>query len=196
MVTLLKEYKNPKTSVYAVERKRERNGDSRFQELCCNRFRDLCCSRRGELVLEQLFESVEDETETRIVIGAIRSLQSLLVLGMQYGAKAGSLAMERKGISDSKDCSDYEHLAEWDASCAQKLKSECNRLPGMDLLAVMKRKRSPQGAYDVLVRLGIWLPDEDLSLLRSGFPLRFNEGEINAAAKVILSSLHTLPQEP
>jgi len=185
MASLFVALKNAKHSGDNVDKNQYRKKRSRFWDLCYNRFKDLCCSRRGELILEQLFEGVEEETETRIVIGAITSLQSLLVLGMQYGAKARSLTLAGKTVSNSMDCEDSQLLVEWDTACTQKLKSECNRLPGMNLLAVMKRKRSPQGAFDVLVDLGIWQADEDLSLLRSGLPIRFSDDEIHAAEKVI-----------
>lgn len=193
MARLLFEYKSTKHACDNIVKNCDRNENSRFKDLYSNRFRDLCCSRRSESILEQMFERVEKETETRVVIGAIKSLQSLLVLGMQYGAKASSTILEGNILSSSIDCDDCEMLGEWDASCTQKLKTDCNRLPGMNLLATMKRKRSPQGAYEVLVGLGVWQRHEDLSLLRSGLPLRFGDDEIKAAEKVMPSPVQIRP---
>jgi hypothetical protein len=56
------------------------------------------------------------------------------------------------------------------------------RAPALALLLALKRKRTPAGAFELLVRLGAWTEHEDLALLRSGFPLRFTESEWRSAA--------------
>mmetsp|Transcript_29346 Transcript_29346/g.70588 ORF Transcript_29346/g.70588 Transcript_29346/m.70588 type:complete len:601 (-) Transcript_29346:1471-3273(-) len=186
MAGILFEYRNSKFSGEIADKKRD-------SKVAKGRFRDLCTNRRQELNLEQMFDRIDEETENRIVLGAIISLQSLLVLGMQYGAKANALTLGWGSISESSNSDSCGLFVEWDASCTQKLKSACNRVPAMDLLAEMKRKRSPQGAYDVLVSLGIWKADEDLGLLRSGFSLRFNDDEIRSAEEAC-SNVHDVDQ--
>ncbi|KAL3930568.1 MAG: hypothetical protein SGBAC_011707 [Bacillariaceae sp.] len=186
MAGILFEYRNSKSSGEIADKKRDSN-------IAKGRFKDLCSSRRKELILEQMFERIDEETANRIVLGAIISLQSLLVLGIQYGAKTGSFTFWGGVVPEWTNCDSWGAFVEWDASSTQKLKSECNRLPAMGLLAEMKRRRSPQGAYDVLVSLGIWQADEDLGLLRSGFSLRFDDDEIRSAEEA-RSNVHDVDQ--
>ncbi|CAJ1962493.1 unnamed protein product [Cylindrotheca closterium] len=140
-----------------------------------------------------MFARIDKDTESRIVLGAIMSLQSLFVLGMQYGAKANSIPPVGGSVSNSMNSEINGVIVKWDASCTKKLKSEGNRIPAMNLLSEMKRKRSPQGAYDLLVSLGIWQADEDLGLLRSGFQLRFDDSEIQSA-KEACSNMHDVDE--
>jgi exoribonuclease-2 len=56
-------------------------------------------------------------------------------------------------------------------------------------LAALKRKRTNQGAFDLLVQIGAWKKHEDIALLRSGFPTRFTSEEL-AASKEALGNNH------
>lgn len=155
-------------------------------EIAKGRFQDLCCTSEGELLLEGLFGNVSSE-DNRTVHGAIMSLQSLLILGTNFGVKGTPEQFERSvsHLVDSKEDLDRSRsLADWDASSTRRLKYESNRNPGLQLLAELNRKRSAQGAFDFLVKIGAWQPHEDLALLRSGFSLRFTDAELDAAKKV------------
>jgi hypothetical protein len=152
------------------------------------RFQDLCCTLDGELLLESLFEKASTE-EDRIVHGAIISLQSLLILGTQYGVKATAEQFERSVshlVDFQEDLVRSSRFSEWDASSTRRLKYESNRVPGHRLLAELKRKRTAQGAFDFLVKIGAWQTHEDLALLRSGFSVRFTDVEVDAAEQVSL----------
>jgi hypothetical protein len=59
----------------------------------------------------------------------------------------------------------------------QSLKYERDTRAGIEILARLGKKRTAQGAFDLLVSLGIWSPHEDLSFLRSGFLTRFTHEE-------------------
>jgi exoribonuclease-2 len=58
---------------------------------------------------------------------------------------------------------------------------ESKRHPAVLLLASLKKKRSPLGAFELLVTTGVWNKHENLQLLRSGLPVRFTEAEDRAA---------------
>jgi exoribonuclease-2 len=66
----------------------------------------------------------------------------------------------------------------------QQLKYERDTVAGMQLLAYLLKKRAPQGAFDLLVSLGVWQKHEELALLRSGFPTRFSEEEESLALEI------------
>jgi len=57
------------------------------------------------------------------------------------------------------------------------LKHQVDVTAATQLLSLLRRKRSTQSAYDLLIQLGIWEKHEDIALLRSGFPLRFTSEE-------------------
>eukprot|EP00590_Aulacoseira_subarctica_P006934 CAMPEP_0172420588 /NCGR_PEP_ID=MMETSP1064-20121228/6944_1 /TAXON_ID=202472 /ORGANISM="Aulacoseira subarctica , Strain CCAP 1002/5" /LENGTH=637 /DNA_ID=CAMNT_0013160613 /DNA_START=608 /DNA_END=2521 /DNA_ORIENTATION=+ len=114
-------------------------------------------------------------------------MQYLLIMGMQLGVSGGS---------NSKHLSHLEPIAKnnprntdwidpWCSNHVQQLKYERDTTGGMELLAHLLRKRTPQGAFDLLVDLGVWEKHEDLSLLRSGFPTRFTEEEESMATDSI-----------
>eukprot|EP00980_Cylindrotheca_fusiformis_P006498 scaffold1378_cov137-Cylindrotheca_fusiformis.AAC.11 len=167
-------------------RESEQNSAYRIAQ---GRFQDLCCTLDGELLLESLFKSAPSVND-RIVYGAIVSLQSLLVLGTKFGVTATPDQFERSvaHLVDSREHLKRSNIREeWNASNSRKLKYECNRIPGLQLLAQLNRKRSAQGAFDFLVRIGAWQPHENLALLRSGFSLRFTDAEVRAAEEVRLA---------
>lgn len=148
-----------------------------------NRFMDLACSEKGEAVLESLFHDEEVDTVQQnedVVPAAVMVLQSLCVFGTQVGVK-GTPEQLRRMVSHLDARRDPCDLDTWDADSVRRLKHGVDRTAGVQLLAALQRKRTTQGAFDLLVALGAWTPHEDLALLRSGFPLRFSEAEMQAA---------------
>jgi hypothetical protein len=156
-------------------------------ELAKGKFTDLCCTIDGEELLEILFKNAP-EAEERVIVGAIVSLQSLLILGTQYGVKATLEQFERSVSHLIDDDQMPKAFSDWDASSTRKLKYESRRTAGLELLATLQRKRTAQGAFQVLSKIGAWQRHEDLALLRSGFSIRFTEAEIEAAEKACLVS--------
>lgn len=140
--------------------------------------------------------------DARIVQYAIVALQSLLIYGMQIGvvgsdesqAKlvrhlfrpgddisttgSASASNERGGVDDVV-MEKYPPL--WDAECIRLLKFGRNVSPGKLVLKELKWKRTARGAFDLLVDMGVWTKHEDVALLRSGFPVRFTERELQVA---------------
>jgi hypothetical protein len=164
------------------------NSSNRACAMAKGRFVDLCCTIEGEKILEALFEDEEaSKEEAWVVRGAVISLQSLAILGTQFGVKA-TLEQVEKSVCHLVEPSDEIEAAKdcvaWDASSTRRLKYENMRTAGLQLLAELQRKRSAQGAYELLVKLGAWQKHEDLALLRSGFSMRFSSAEIMAADKV------------
>ena len=186
MAELIK--KKMKTMMQRSEEFEDVTGDCKVSSLARGRFVDLCYTLEGERILEALFQdSALSDEETPVIQGAIISLQSLLVLATQFGLKVTTEQFERSvshliGQTDEIDVT--KDLVEWDGSSTKRLKYRNNRAPALQLLAELKWKRSAQGAYELLVKLGAWQKHEDLALLRSGFPLRFSEAEMEAAVKV------------
>jgi hypothetical protein len=170
--------------------------DSASSAIFQGKFVDLSCTPRGEKRLEELFYHISvEEAEDNAVLGAIASLHSLLVLGMDYGL-SGTPEQFEKWMShlaepgdDDQESRDYK---EWDASSTRRLKFRDERSAGLQLLAQLARKQSPQGAFDLLVSLGVWSKHEDLALLRSGFPVSFSTLEIKAAQESLVSFNHLL----
>jgi len=76
----------------------------------------------------------------------------------------------------------------WDCDSIRRLKYRLDRTPALQLLAELHVRRTPLGAFNLLVALGVWKKHEDLALLRSGFPLRFTNDEWQAARQVQLDS--------
>jgi hypothetical protein len=158
-------------------------------QMARGRFLDLTCRVEGEQVLESLFD--DDEAageEVDVVKGAIIALQSLTMVGCQVGVKGSPEQLERR-VSHLQTVNDdvnaLRDLDVWDADSIRRLKYRVDQTAGLQLLAEIKWKRSAQGAFDLLVALGAWTKHEDLSLLRSGFPLRFTEEDEEAAKQVI-----------
>lgn len=151
--------------------------------LAKGRFLDLTCSLEGEEVLENLFNCKEAVAEEKDVVrGAVTALQSLVIMGTQVGV-TGSPKQLKKMVAHlrQKDNCAGAHDDIWDAECVKRLKFELDQTAGTQLLAELKRKRTTQGAFDLLVELGAWRKHEDLPLLRSGFPTRFTDEEEEAA---------------
>ena len=152
------------------------------------KFLDLTCSGDGESILENLFQNEATEVADDMIIrGAVMALQSLLVLGTQYGVRGTPEQLQRY-VSHLKDTREEMAAAQdfnrWDASDVRRLKFQVDRTAGVQLLAELKWKRTPQGACDLLIAMGVWQKNEDLALLRSGFSLRFAEDEFVAATAV------------
>ena len=159
--------------------------------LAKGRFRDLAMTQEGQNICETLFYySSRDETgeqlqqqEQPIVEGAILAMQSLLLLGMEMGWK-GSPEFKLKlkshlapngndsQSSSSSSNTDMWYLPEqWGLADTRQLKYEGDVTAAVQLLAELKRKRTAQGAFDLLVECGIWGVHENLPLLRSGYPI-------------------------
>ena len=68
----------------------------------------------------------------------------------------------------------------WDGHAIRRLKFHRNVKLGKEVLAKLIRKRTAQGAMDLVVEMGVWGRHEDTALLRSGFPIRFFEEEERA----------------
>ena len=151
-----------------------------------NRFMDLACSEDGEAVLESLFDDdIMNDVDDDIVRASVMVMQSLCVFGTQVGVK-GTPEQLRKMVSHLDARRDPSLLERdvllWDADSVRRLKHRLDREPAVQLLTELQWKRTTQGAFDLLCALGAWGPHEDLALLRSGFPLRFSEAELAAAA--------------
>jgi hypothetical protein len=162
----------------------------RNAQLAKDRFIDLTCTEEGERILEQLFETPEAaaEKDKEVVQGAVIALQSLLVFATQVGVK-GSPAQLQRMIAHLDSRGNQEKfllldLEKWTTDSVRRLKYRIDRAPAIQLLSELQWKRTTQGAFDLLVELGAWQKHEDLPLLRSGFSLRFNQEELEAAEMV------------
>jgi len=193
-------------------------------ELARGRFVDFCGDRKGEEKLESLFLRVgdteivksifaEEKNEgfisyRQLVEGAIVSLQSLLALGITYGLTMNPIVVSRN-VEHMKE--DIEHIdltdtirgGDWTPYHTLRLKYQVmsntngdEKLPGLQLLSVLKFKQSPVGAYNLLVQLGVWERHENLALLRSGFPLRFTTNEEAVASHVATESSKDKGDDP
>ena len=170
------------------------------------RFMDLTCTAEGEMILEQLFLDsdvlrshdvfLDDEQNTEqgdIILGAVMAIQSICVMGTCVGLKGPPEQLKRMlAHLDSRNDPSLllRDLDTWDRDSVRRLKYRQDRTPAVNLLAQLKWKRTPQGAFDLLVALGAWEKHEDLALLRSGFPIRFTEAEITSS-KASSSSSNT-----
>jgi len=159
--------------------------DHKLYDFVKGRFMDLTCTADGEIILENLFaiaDAVDEEHD--IIRGAVIALQSLLVTGTQFGMKGSPDQLKKfvwhlkSGINEYIISSCQES---WNRKCAHRLKYDVDIAAGTQLLAELKRKRTSQGAFDLLVDIGAWGKHEDLALLRSGFPTKFTEEEEEAA---------------
>ena len=61
---------------------------------------------------------------------------------------------------------------------------------GKQLLTKLIRKRTAQGAFDLLVEMGVWDVHVDTALLRSGFLVRFTDNELQVANNEAAASTH------
>lgn len=153
------------------------------------KFVDLCCTRDGERTLEGLFEQkVVEGVEPSVVLGAIACFHSLLIMGLNYGL-SGTPEQVYKWTAHLREPEDDDSAGRdfmnWDMDSTRRLKVTGDRSAALRLLALTMRKQSPQGAFDLLVSLGVWNKHEDLVLLRSGFPIRFSDDENNAADELL-----------
>ena len=165
-------------------------------EMARGKFIDLTCSLDGERILERLFIDEGTSQENDIVVrGAVVALQSLLIFGMQLGVKGTPEQLQRSvsHLIETRDAMEADRdLEQWDASSTRRLKYRSDRVAGVQLLAELQWKRMPQGAFDLLLKMGAWGKHEDVPLLRSGFSLRFSHDEQTAAREVragVLASL-------
>jgi Exoribonuclease R len=160
-------------------------------QMARDRFRDLTCTLQGERNLEELFDTSRrpdvEISDLNVVKASIIALQSLAILGMQVGVKATPQQQERN-VSHLISSDDVSTLTmggiddeKWNSFDTKYLKHKIDTAAGVQLLAELKRKRSAQSAFDVMVKLGAWTKHEDLALLRSGFPTRFTDQETQSA---------------
>ena len=154
------------------------------------RFLDLTCTDEGEKILEQLFQSKEaaEIQNTDIIHGAIIALQSLCIAATQVGIKGTPEQLQRM-VSHLRVPEAIVDVTLWDNESIRRLKYEVDQTAGTQLLATLKWKRSSQGALELLVALGAWSKHEDISLLRSGFPVRFTNEQL-AIATTATTSTH------
>jgi exoribonuclease-2 len=112
---------------------------------------------------------------------------------MQVGVKATPEEKERSVSHLIRENDNYVSSMPfddvWNSFDPKYLKHKVDTTAGIQLLAALKLKRSAQGAFDLLVRLGAWTKHEDLALLRSGFPTRFTDYE-NKCAKEAAENEH------
>lgn len=161
------------------------NPKNRAYKMAKGKFLDLTCTEEGERVLESLFSDKEAADQYQendsIVLGAIMALQSLCIMGTQVGVKGTPEQLQRMVAHLETPEGDPLDVNVWDS--VKRLKYQVDQTAGTQLLALLKRKRNPKGAFDLLVNIGAWNKHEHLSLLRSGFPIRFTPEEEEAAEK-------------
>jgi len=191
-------------------------------ELARGRFLDFCRDQKGEEILESLFLKVGD-TEIgkellakddpvvlyqQVVEGAVISFQSLLALGITYGLTMNPMGVSKavahmKDDAEALDTTGAVQNERWTQDHSLRLKyralSDNNaeeKVAGLQLVSKVKFKRTPLGAYNLLVRMGVWKKHENLALLRSGFPTRFTADEDAAADRVAAESMKDQIDEP
>lgn len=159
-----------------------------IEPLVRGRFMDLTCTATGEQVLERIFldqptliQQATEEASLDVLRGAILVFQSLCAMATQVGLRGPPEQLRRMvaHLDDRNDRSliERDFRQKWDRDSVRRLKYRVDRSPAIELLAELMWKRTPQGAFDLLVKLGAWEEHEDLALLRSGFPLRFTAEE-------------------
>jgi len=172
----------------------ENDGSKRAYILAKGRFADLTITDKSERALEDLFlvdhfvspNNITVQPTGREVRYAICAVQSLLVFGTQVGVK-GPDDLQKKMVrhlfrrDDPPPPEPGTWDENWDAESIRRLKFHRDTKLGKQVLARLIRKRSAQGAFDLLVAMGIWDRHEDTALLRSGFPIRFTEDELGVS---------------
>lgn len=155
-------------------------------ELAKGRFQDLTMTNDGSHVLESLFldeSSLGDSTtaleDDNVIYGSIYILQSLCVMGMLVGVKGSPEQAQRRVQHLFND--NWAPKDNIKAMKIPQLKFLSDQTAGTQLLAALGLKRTTQGAMDLLLALGVWTTHEDLSLLRSGFPVSFTPTQLQAA---------------
>lgn len=178
----------------------DNNSDNNIgYQLAKGRFIDLTTTLEGEHLLEHLFDttthnpssqSIDNNATTTIIIPnkriiqhAITTLQSLLIYGIQIGVKGSEEAQQKMvrhlfRVGDAPQPPSGSWIPDWNADCIRRLKFFRDVSLGKLLLAKLIRKRTAQGAFDLLVDMGVWDRHVDTALLRSGFPVRFLESEL------------------
>ena len=158
--------------------------------LAKSRFTDLTTTPLGETLLENLFALAPPSTLTISQIKyAILSLQSLLIHAMQTGVK-GNEESQKKLVRHLYRRTDPpapklpEWATQWTSEDVRRLKFYRDVELGKGVLASLKRKRTAVGAYELLIEMGVWTRVEEVTLLRSGFPVRFLEDEIRCSLEV------------
>lgn len=174
----------------------DRNSDENIgYQLAKGRFIDLTTTLEGEHLLERLFDTTIIHTNNdsttripnkRIIQHAITTLQSLLIYGIQIGVKGSEESQQKMvrhlfRVGDAPAPPPGTWIEDWNADCIRRLKFFRDVSLGKLLLAKLIRKRSAQGAFDLLVDMGVWDGHVDTALLRSGFPVRFLESELEAS---------------
>ncbi|CAB9502642.1 Ribonuclease II, chloroplastic/mitochondrial [Seminavis robusta] len=163
------------------------NDNNKNAQYAKGRFIDLTCTAEGEQILENLFRTkiAAAERDPKVIQAAVMALQSILILGTQVGVKGSPVQLQRMVAHlDSRGNQQkflLRDLETWDTDSVRRLKHQVKRGSGLQVLAEMKWKRTTQGAFELLVAIGAWGKHEDLALLRSGFSLRFNDQELQAA---------------
>ena len=163
--------------------------DSIGYQLAKGRFIDLTTTIEGEQLLENLFfhttssPNHNNNNNERILKHAITTLQSLLIYGIQIGVKGSEETQQRMvrhlfRAGDAPAPPSGTWISPWNADCIRRLKFFRDTSLGKMLLAKLIRKRTAQGAFDLLVEMGVWDRHVDTPLLRSGFPVRFLESEL------------------
>eukprot|EP00804_Cyclotella_cryptica_P014520 CCRYP_004823-RA/>CCRYP_004823-RA protein AED:0.07 eAED:0.07 QI:200/1/1/1/0.87/0.77/9/1212/825 len=158
--------------------------DNPATPLAKHRFIDLVTSLKGELILESLFTLLPPPDDERLIQHAIIAMQSLLVYAMQIGVK-GTEESQKKMVRHLFRRDDPPPpppgkavwVSTWDAEDIRRLKFYRDGELGKRVLAALKRRRTAVGAFDLLVEMGVWDKFEEVSLLRSGFPVRFWDEE-------------------
>jgi len=171
-------------------------------QLAKGRFIDLTTTLEDEQTCENLFlhspsssslQLSSQSTQIRIIQHAITTLQSLLIYGMQIGVK-GSEEHQKKLIrhlfrrSDPPMEPSGTWIDNWNSTSIRRLKFYRDISLGKQLLAKLIRKRTAQGAFDLLIDLQIWNRHVDTALLRSGFPIRFTNDELQVAQEAANNS--------
>ena len=89
-------------------------------------------------------------------------------------------------VDDNNNGDDViEWVSQWTAEDIRRLKYRRDTTLGKSLLAALKKRQSAIGAYELLVEMGIWDADEEeMGLLRSGFPVEFWEEERRCSFEV------------
>lgn len=159
-------------------------------DLAKGRFIDLTTNLQSEHILENLF-ALAPPPSPQIIKYAITSLQSLLVLAMQVGVKGGEehqkkLVRHLFRRSDPPPPKEVMWASTWTTEDIRRLKFYRDGELGKKVLAALKWKRTAVGAYELLIQMGVWGQDEEVSLLRSGFPIRFLDDELQSSLEVSL----------
>jgi hypothetical protein len=156
--------------------------------LAKNRFIDLTTTVHSEHILESLFTLAPPPSQ-QLIKYAIIALQSLLILAMQVGVKGGE-EQQKKLVrhlfrrTDPPPPKDIVWISSWTSEDIRRLKFYRDGELGKRALAALKWKRTAVGAYELLIQMGVWGAEEEVSLLRSGFPVRFLDEEIECSLQV------------